>query len=139
MAVAKTKPDGFDSFMRQREAAARAYVSGDGAPVDRIVPQTGDATFFPPNGGTVQGAERVAARYGKDVKAFSAGGTTQLEVLQSDSAGDLAFWTGYQIAQVTLGGKAMQMKLRVTEVFRFQDGGWKMIHRHADANAAENG
>ena len=135
MAVAKIKPDDFDTFMRQREAVARAYVSGDGAPVDRITPRTGDATFFPPTGGTVQGAESVVARYAKDVKAFGPSGTSKLDVLQSDSAGDLAFWTGFQIADVTLGGKAMHMKLRVTEVFRFQDGGWKMIHRHADSQS----
>jgi len=136
MGVANSKPEDFGAFMRQRDAAARAYVCGDGAPVERITPRTGDATFFPPHGGTVQGAEAVAARFAKDVQAFGAEGTSKLDVLQSDSAGDLAFWTGFQNADVTLGGKAMRMKLRVTEVFRFQDGGWKMIHRHADTLAA---
>jgi len=30
------------------------------------------------------------------------------------------------------------MKLRVTELFRFQDGGWKLVHRHADPAAKLN-
>jgi len=127
----------FDSFMQQRKKAARAYVSGDATPLDRMVARAGKASFFPPNGGSVEGAKRVAARYDRDAKAFAAGGQSTLEVLQSGSAGDLAFWTGFQEAKVKLGGKSMQMKLRITEIFRFEEGGWKMVHRHADTGAGE--
>jgi ketosteroid isomerase-like protein len=31
--------------------------------------------------------------------------------------------------------KKVHMKLRVTELFRFQEGGWKLIHRHSDTAA----
>ena len=132
-----SKHDDFDAFMQQREKAARAYVSGDATPLDRMVPRAGKASFFPPNGGSVEGAKRVAARYDRDAKAFAVGGQSKFDVLQSGSAGDLAFWTGFQRARVKLGGKSMQMKLRITEVFRFQEGAWKMVHRHADPGAGD--
>lgn len=32
-------------------------------------------------------------------------------------------------------GKSVAMTLRVTEVFRFETGDWKLAHRHADAPA----
>jgi ketosteroid isomerase-like protein len=58
-------------------------------------------------------------------------------VLQSGADGDVAFWTGFQKAEVKMNGndKPVPMKLRVTELFRFRDGGWKLVHRHADPSA----
>jgi len=122
----------FDAFMTQREKAAKAYVSGDAQPLAGMVATDGAATFFPPHGGKVTGAKQVAARYARDVKAFAPGGRSGFEVLQSESAGRLAFWTGFQTARVTIGGKSMRMKLRITEIFRREGDGWKMVHRHAD-------
>ncbi|HEX3810238.1 MAG TPA: NAD(P)H-dependent oxidoreductase [Rhizomicrobium sp.] len=127
--------ESFDDFMKRRETAAAAYVRGDAAPLDKMIPKEGDATFFPPNGGTVSGAADVAARYDKDAKAFGPGGTTSLEVLQSGASGNLAFWTGFQNARAELGGHTVDMKLRITELFRFAGGSWVMVHRHADPAA----
>jgi ketosteroid isomerase-like protein len=129
--------ESFDDFMQKRVAAARAYVNGDAAPLNEIVARSGAASFFPPNGGSEQGAKEVSARYDRDAKSFGQGGETDLEVLQSASAGDVAFWTGFQTAKVKMGGarEAVPMKLRITELFRRESGEWKMVHRHADAMA----
>ena len=133
---ASTRED-FGSFMKQREQAAMAYTNGDAAPLDDIVPRSGDASFFPPHGGSVRGASDVAARYNHDAKLFAPGGSTKLEVLQSGADGDVAFWIGFQKAEVRMNGndKPVPMKLRITELFRFRDGGWKLVHRHADPAA----
>jgi NAD(P)H-dependent FMN reductase/ketosteroid isomerase-like protein len=135
---ASTRED-FGVFMKQRERAAKAYTNGDAALLDDIVPQGGDASFFPPRGGSVHGAANVATRYDQDAKLFAPGGSTKLEVLQSGATGDVAFWTGFQKAEVKMNGndKLVPMKLRVTEVFRFREGGWKLVHRHADPAAEE--
>jgi NAD(P)H-dependent FMN reductase/ketosteroid isomerase-like protein len=121
----------FEGFMQRRMQAAAAYVNGDAGPVDRMAVTRGSATFFPPNGGAVSGAEEVAARYRSDAKSFAPGGSSQLEVLQSADSGSVAFWSGFQEATARLNGKEMKMKLRVTEVFRAVEGEWKLIHRHA--------
>ena len=132
-----TQAESFESFMQKRIEAASAYVNGDAGPLDRIVAQSGAASFFPPNGGSEQGAKEVSARYDRDVQSFGKGGETQLEVLQSASAGDVGFWTGFQSAKVKMGGatEPVAMKLRITELFRRVGGEWKMVHRHADPMA----
>jgi NAD(P)H-dependent FMN reductase/ketosteroid isomerase-like protein len=131
----------FADFMKDREIAANAYVCGDPKPLDAITLQTGDASFFPPSGGTVRGAQNVSARYDADAKSFAKGSCTDFDVMQSGADGDFAFWTGLQIAEVRMNGrreKPVHMRLRITEVFRFQDGGWKLVHRHADTAAKES-
>jgi NAD(P)H-dependent FMN reductase/ketosteroid isomerase-like protein len=127
----------FAEFMKKRLDAARAYVNGDATPLYGIVAVTGPASFFPPSGGSEQGAQSVSQRYDRDVRAFASGGETQLEVLHSAASGDVAYWTGFQTAKVRMGGSTepVSMKLRITELFRRADGEWKMIHRHADPMA----
>jgi ketosteroid isomerase-like protein len=124
----------FDDFMKTRERAAEAYVRGDGAKVDALVPHSGTASFHSPGGDTVSGSEAVARRYLKDAAAFRDNGVSRFAVLQKGHSGDVGYWTGFQIAKVQIGDmpKPMDMRIRVTEVFRRMDGAWKMIHRHAD-------
>jgi NAD(P)H-dependent FMN reductase/ketosteroid isomerase-like protein len=131
-AVKTTKPHDFAAFMQERRAVAAAYVHGDAAPLSAIVSRRDPATFLPPGGEPVAGADNVTARYAKDAQRFQ-GGTTELEVLHCDDSGDLAFWTGLQHASVQVGnGEPTTMTLRVTEIFRFEDGDFKLVHRHAD-------
>lgn len=124
----------FKQFRTHREQAARAYVRGDGSKLDALVPHEGSASFHSPRGDTVVGAQDVAARYRADAKAFHSNGTTELEVVQQAHDSDLGFWTGFQTATVQIGNapQPVEMRLRVTEIFRKLDGEWRLIHRHAD-------
>ena len=130
----------FDSFLAQRSAAAEAYVNGDPEPVDKLAPNTGEATFFSLMGDSLSGASSVRERYRRDAGSFRPGGQSRLDFLQKASSGDLGFWTGYQIVTVRMGERQepMEMRIRVTEVFRRIDGEWKMIHRHADMGKQES-
>jgi NAD(P)H-dependent FMN reductase/ketosteroid isomerase-like protein len=121
----------FEAFMRQRRDVASAYVRGDVGPLLQIAARVEPATFFSPKGDASQGAAALRERYAQDAKTFGHDGTTELEVLQSGSSGNLAFWSGLQHAQI--GADKSKMTLRVTEVYRFEDGGYKLVHRHADA------
>lgn len=127
----------FDNFFQRRQEAAARYVSGDGSLLDAMVPHAGEASFHSPGGDSVSGAEDVASRYVKDAASFAQGSETRFEILQKGSSGDLGFWTGFQVARVRLASKdeLVDMRIRVTEVFRRIDGVWVMVHRHADLGA----
>lgn len=129
-----SQQDDFTAFLDQRRRVAQAYVNGDAGPLGEIATQANPATFFPPRGGREQGAGHVTAVNARGARSMQAGGETTLEILHSQASGDLAYWTGLQHASVLFAGEdqAVEMHLRVTEVFRREDGDWKMIHRHAD-------
>ncbi len=116
----------FEDFMREREAAARAFASGDVAPLDALVTSDSPATFFGPKGGHVQGADEVAAVYARDAARF-AGGETRFEILHMGADGEVGYWVGYQRALVRLHGHhgPVRFDLRVTELFRLEDGRWR--------------
>lgn len=125
----------FMAFLRsKRAAAASAYVSGDGAPVTALSASAGPATFLGPGGGIVEGAKQVNAGNEKGAKGFAPGGKSEFKIVQAEASDHLAFWTGLQKARVKFPGKRgnIPMTLRITEVFRREKSGWKMIHRHAD-------
>jgi NAD(P)H-dependent FMN reductase/ketosteroid isomerase-like protein len=124
----------FARFMIEREQVSNAYISGDAPALRAIVTDHEPATFFGPDGGCARGVEEVTRSFDKGAEAFEAGSTGCFDVLQSHASGDLAFWTGHQRAEVHMKGKPapVPMTLRTTEIFRREDGEWKLIHRHAD-------
>lgn len=124
----------FQSFLEHRVTAAAAYVEGDAGPITAMVAQEDPATFLSPRGDAVQGARAVAERYVRDAAGFAPGGQSRIEILQSGAAGDVGWWTGYQLAEARMKGKdaPVAMKLRITEAFRFGSEGWKLVHRHAE-------
>lgn len=125
----------FEEFMEhQRPRVAAAFVNGDPGPLREISAAADPATFFGPGGGIEHGSAQVLAGNEKAARQFQTGGTTELEVFHNGHDGQLAYWTGLQRAVVRIEGKSepVPMTLRVTEIFRRENGAWKLMHRHAD-------
>ncbi|HLF66767.1 MAG TPA: nuclear transport factor 2 family protein [Gammaproteobacteria bacterium] len=129
-----THLESFKQFMKQREAAAKAYVCGDPAPVDRLTTRVSPATFFGPRGGAHQGAQHVLDKFNQDAALFGADSDTHFEILDMGASESIAYWVGFQPSTVQMQGnkEIYPMNLRVTEIFRREDNEWKLIHRHAD-------
>ena len=127
----------FSTFMQRREEIARAYVNGNAAPLQDVVTHRDPATLFPPQGVPQRGAADVERAYVSDAQHFTPGSESRLDVMHSE-AGRLAFWSGTEIATVrTADNETLQsMHVRVTEIFRLEEGDWKLVHRHADIPAA---
>lgn len=127
----------FEQFMKQREDAARAFVSGEIEPLGRMVARVSPATFFGPDGSSEQGAEQVYSKYESEAARFKSGDSS-FEILQMAVSDNIGYWVGFQRVAARRDGstEAIPLDLRVTEVFRREGGGWKLVHRHADALAS---
>ena len=134
MTDAKKHLKDFEDFMELRLKASTAFVEGDFEPLKRISVEQSPATIFPPPGICVQGVKEVNALNEKGAADFLPGAKNEFEVMHRDADGHLAYWTGIQRSTVKLKGHKDEVvfNLRVTEIFRKENGEWKLMHRHAD-------
>lgn len=55
-----------------------------------------------------------------------------LELLAHDVVGDMAYTVGIEHTSASVGGEPRSYRLRATQVYRREDGEWKVAHRHGD-------
>jgi ketosteroid isomerase-like protein len=113
--------------------AAQAYLDGDLRTYAELAHHTADYTLIPPNGGD----PRHGFDSSDDAVAWLArtfrGGSVDLEVFHSYVEGDLAVLVAVERQHATIADLPDQeWSLRVTLVFRREDGEWRLLHRHAD-------
>jgi ketosteroid isomerase-like protein len=79
------------------------------------------------------GQEAVRDLFRKLGDTFSDCTSHEYEVVAADVIGDLAFTAGYERTQASINGEPRTYVLRATQIYRREDGEWKVAHRHADA------
>ena len=63
----------------------------------------------------------------------------EYEVIGAGASGDLAYIVGFEHTTASVGGADPEASdLRVTTIFRREDGQWKIVHRHADPMPASD-
>lgn len=124
----------FSAYLGRRKTASDAFVAGDIAPLHEVSTGCDPATILGPGGDVVEGAEAVNAANASGAARFTGAERNDLETVHSGEEGDLAWWVGVQRSVVSTEGQQepVPMALRVTELYRREDGAWKLFHRHAD-------
>lgn len=124
-----TEPDAQE--IPKQLVAERALHDGDVAPRlatwSRDDPVTLFGAWLIDSGwdGISQAFEKVASRFA-DCKSYD------FEVLAAGASGDLAYTVGYERTSVSIDGQPQSYTLCVTNVYRREDGEWKLVHRHGD-------
>ena len=68
-------------------------------------------------------------------QSFSDCTSYALELHTFDVAGDMAYTAGLEHTSASIDGQPRSYTLRATQVYRREDGDWKVSHRHADTVA----
>ena len=66
--------------------------------------------------------------------------TYEYELLAAGASGDLAYTVGYENYEASRdGGPVTPNRLRVTHVYRRENGEWRIVHRHGDGLPSDRG
>jgi ketosteroid isomerase-like protein len=84
-----------------------------------------------PIGGREVGWEEVKGPW-KQVAQLSSGGQVKLSDQLIQVSGDMAYEVGTEQGQFTLAGEQVSIEHRVTNIYRRENGTWKIVHHHTD-------
>lgn len=125
------REDFLDWFNTTWRAAEDALHNGDAAPRFQTWSDREPVTLF---GAWLNAAGPDAARevFLKLARGFSHATSSDIGLVAADVSGNLAYTVHREITSTTVNGEPRDYELRVTQVYRREDGVWKVVHRHAD-------
>ncbi len=89
-------------------------------------------------GASASGWDEVSQLFRWLGSGFSDCTSYRLELVAAGVSGDLAYTVGYEHTAVSIDGVPIEpYTLRVTHIYRREDGEWKIVHRHGDAPPVE--
>ena len=122
-----------NSFVPRQEAADAALHDGDVKPRMQLYSREDPVTVLGAFGVAASGWSEVSRTCEWVASQFSGSEGFRLEVIAAGVSGDLAYTVGYEHSRVSSnGGPLRPHRLRVTHVYRRENGEWKIVHRHGD-------
>ena len=119
--------------VRLAAQAASALIRGDVHGYVGLVRHADDYTLMDPNGGELRRGFDSSEESLAALARFFQGGEAELEVEQTYASGDMVVLVAVERQHGVVGGLPDQdWSLRVTLVFRRDEGEWRLAHRHAD-------
>jgi ketosteroid isomerase-like protein len=110
---------------------------GNPGPVKDLYSRLDDVTLANPFGGIARGWAQVEARLDQASRYFHDGEMLGFDTITSYKALNTAYLveTEHFRARVEGAAASEEFALRVTSIFRREEGFWKLVHRHADPAA----
>lgn len=113
-------------------AALNAMFAGNLGPMKEVWSHADDVTYMGPGGGFQVGWNQVFANWQAQAD-MKLGGEVKPEGMQITVGQDLAVTLNYEKGENTdAEGKPQKVSIRATNLFRKEDGKWKMIGHHTD-------
>jgi ketosteroid isomerase-like protein len=129
-----TEAHGFDALLEPYHGALRAIINGDPGVYKEMYSTGEDVTLANPFGGVARGRGEVEARLDGAASHYRDGEIDRIQTVAKLVTSELAYLVEIETYKAKVGGsdEFSPSGLRVTTVFRPEDGTWKVVHRHAD-------
>ncbi len=126
--------DDLGQVIEQFDLAQGEFIKGNPEPVKRLFSHREDVTLNNPLSPPTHGWEQVARTMERAASQFRDGEITGFEIIEKRVTPELAYVVRVERAKARVGGREdiAPITLRVTMIFRPEDGTWKIVHRDAD-------
>ena len=126
--------DDLDEVLERWQLATGELRKGNPEPVKKLWSHREDVSLANPYGPHVRGWEQVAKTGEHVASQFRDGEMVGFEIVAKYVTPELAYVVQIERAEAKLGGREeiIPFALRVTMIFRPEEGTWKVVHRHAD-------
>jgi ketosteroid isomerase-like protein len=114
--------------------ALNSMTDGSAAPMTRIWSH-GPVTALHPIGGRQVGWDEVRGSF-EQVAGLASGGHIELRDQRIQVLGDTAYEVGVEYGQAKLAGEQIAIEQRVTNIYRREPDGWRIVHHHTDISPA---
>lgn len=112
-------------------AALNSMFTGELAPMVEVWSHADDVTYMGPGGGFRVGWQQVLADWQAQAD-LKLGGEVEPKDMRLTVGDDIAVTSNYEVGRNVVDGKVETLTIRATNIFRLEDGQWKMIGHHTD-------
>jgi ketosteroid isomerase-like protein len=126
--------DEIQQASEQFYAALNRTINGDPGPMMEVWSHGSDVATMHPLGGRETGWEEVRASWEQVAQAFSDGQVPLEALVVVPLWDDVAYTLGTENGQAKLGDETVSIDWRVTNIYRREEGEWKMVLHHTDVS-----
>ena len=129
-----TAVDDVDQLIDQYQQALDVFMKGNPEPVKELFSHREDVTLANPLGPPAHGWEQVGATIEHAASQFRDGRLVSVEIVEKQATPEFAYSVLLERAEGKVGAREdiAPSTLRVTMIYRPEEGTWKVVHRHAD-------
>jgi ketosteroid isomerase-like protein len=133
-------PD-FDEAIERNHRWLSEFIKGNVEPAKEMFSHHDDVSLAGPQATAHRGSipiahgwEQVSETLESAIQNFRKGQVTAFENIATYASGDLGFTVEVERFKAQVGGsqELAPVALRVTSIFRREEGDWRVVHRHAD-------
>ena len=124
----------FDQLLERYHLALAEFFKGNPEPAITFFSHREDVSLGNPFGPFVRGWKQVSETARQAATHYKNGEAASFENIVKYVASDFAYSAEVERCKAKVGGREQltPLALRVTSIFRREEGVWKLVHRHAD-------